>query len=81
MQVEQDLVVALADCLSTGSNVAHQQLVVSQELQAVHDSLEALSIHYLAGMPPFRNCTRCHKGIKKLRQCVCISLATELKGR
>ncbi|CAL8467099.1 g6635 [Coccomyxa elongata] len=48
-EVEQDLVVALADCLSTGSNVAHQQLVVSQELQAVHDSLEALSNHYRAG--------------------------------
>ncbi|BDA40590.1 probable mRNA transport regulator MTR10 at N-terminal half [Coccomyxa sp. Obi] len=48
-EVEQDLVVALADCLSTGSNVAHQERVVSQELQAVHDSLEALSNLYLAG--------------------------------
>ena len=52
VQVEQDLVVALADCLSTGSNVPHQQLVVSQQLQTVHDSLEALSSLYLAGMPP-----------------------------
>ena len=52
MQVEQDLVVALAHCLSTGPNAVLQQQAVSRLLSPLDASLTALlSLYQGAGVP------------------------------
>lgn len=79
-QVEQDLVTALADSISTGDNVIHQEKVVSHVMQPLLETASAMHCVHLAGMPP-RNCdiflstpvsTSCRRAGSVHDECCCM---------